>query len=104
MRTIEYTNDGDAIADHNCEAMARFFLCEAEIGDITVKVSTENFITIVRALVYEGYCSHTNVQFLFQGKYIKPNEHGRLPDWPVGFCDAVEKALMRMLRIPESKK
>lgn len=50
MRIIEYARDGKAIADLDCEEVARRFLKDADAGDALMKVSTEVFITVVRAL------------------------------------------------------
>lgn len=96
MKTIEYHQDGVAIADHACSMSARMFL--TMVGDQAIKVSTDNFIYEVCALIAEKFISHEEVVFLFEGKSIAPNAGGRLQEWPQGFCDITEKALYRILK------
>lgn len=97
MRTIEYAADGIAVADHNADKFARGFLK----GDETYcKVSTENVITAVRVLVHERRYPHDKVAFLFNGKHLYPNKDGRMPDWPVGFCDYQDRMLDCLLSPP----
>ncbi len=94
MKTIEYAVDGLAIADYKAEETARSFL---KSDDTYIKVSTDNFVTAVRALIHEQLISHKEVEFLFQGTKLQPTKNGRLNHWPVGFCDLSENLLSRLL-------
>lgn len=94
MITIEYCQHAQAIADHKCEDRARDLIRSA---DALVQVSSENFIKAVRALIHEGVVSHKNVRFLFEGEFLFTNADGRLPVWPVGFCDTSIRFLERIL-------
>jgi hypothetical protein len=96
MKTIEYCPMGIAIADASCEDIATQFLTNQ--FSTYMNVSNETFITVVRGLICDGICDHKDVRFLFEGKYIQPDIDGRLPVWPVGFCDITEKVLCGMLR------
>lgn len=95
MKTIEYSPQGEAIADSAAEDRAREFLK----GDTdTINVSTDNFIYAVRALIHENFIAHTDVQFHFNDLFLHPDRNGRLTLWPSGFCDYNEKWLSRLLR------
>ncbi len=94
MKTIEYDVDGLAIADYKAEETARSFL---KSDENYIKVSTDNFVTAVRALIHEKFIPHTDVEFLFKGTKLPPNKNGRLNHWPVGFCDLHEDLLSRLL-------
>jgi hypothetical protein len=94
MKTIEYSTDGLAVADRKAEEVARAFL---KSDDSYIKVSTDNFVTAVRALIHEKLIPHTEVEFLFKGTKLPPNKNGRLSHWPLGFCDVHEDLLSRLL-------
>lgn len=98
MRIIEYRRNGEAIGDFDCEERAKFFLKEASAGNGRMNVSTSTFITIVRALICEGYADHRDVIFLFEGRYLAVDKDGRMNDWPNGFCDAELNALSRLMQ------
>jgi hypothetical protein len=66
----------------------------------TIEVSTENVINELRCRVKEGTVS--GVTFYFNDENgcmhtIEPNTHGRLPEWPKGFCDTWDRHLDRLL-------
>lgn len=96
MKTIEYTPDGLPFADAHVESLAREFLL-SPVNPQRVEVSTDNFVHAVRALVCEGLISHTEVEFVYEGKVIRCDGDGRIQDWPRGFCDVTEGFLCRIL-------
>lgn len=98
LRTIEFHPDGVAFADAKAETAAIEFLTSAVHQHIVV--STANFITAVRALVYEGRCPHDQVEFQFGFWSMSPDRWGRLSDWPNGFCDHMDDLLGRLLDRP----
>jgi hypothetical protein len=65
--------------------------------NIEISVSTENVINEVRARIKEGMIPYINVVFLFDQKILLVDKNGRLDWWPNGFCDTIEKQLMRLL-------
>lgn len=94
MKVIDYSPDGEAIPDHAAEDRARQFLRGEQER---ICVSTDNFITASRALVYEGFIPHTEIQFTFKGGVIAHNKDARMEYWPKGFCDWSEDWLCRLL-------
>lgn len=94
MKTVEYTPNGRAFSDSSSEEEARNFL---RSNKTCIEASTENFITAIRVLVHERRYSHTEVEFLFDGKKMPPDKNGRLREWPYGFCDVNERFLIRLL-------
>ena len=95
MKTIEFHEDGIAIADNKAEDAARDFLKDATQDSI--KVSTDNFILAIRCLVYERRFPYDQVIFLFKGKKILLDKYSRIAHWPNGFCDHQELWLSRLL-------
>lgn len=95
MKVIEYSPKGVAYSDAGAEDAARAFLKGSED---CAQVSTENFILATRALIHDGFISHKEVEFLFNGETIKPNSDGRIK-WPngYGFCDYYDRWLSRLL-------
>jgi hypothetical protein len=96
MKIIEYSGRGIALADQDCERLARAFLSNEDAH--TIAVSNSLFITAVRVFICEGLVPHTEVQFLYRGETLIPNRDGRMEEWPRGFCDYETDLLMRLLR------
>jgi hypothetical protein len=96
LKTIECCADGLAIADQECERLAREFL-DPSSTNCDISVSNSTFILAVRVLIKEGFFPHTDVRFLYDGQYIHPDKDGRIENWPNGFCDIDEKLLCRLL-------
>ncbi len=110
MITIEYSPDGDAVADHEAEDFVRNLIEEQKIAEEKVKftfepnvnyeakVSTENVITIARVLKkLEGI----DVLFKYKDEILVPNNDGRLEHWPDGFSDFWDKCLRKLLEEPK---
>lgn len=100
MKTIEYSPDGEAIADAVAEQRAREFLAG---GARLAVVSTDNFVTAAQCLIFEDVHPHDDVEFVFQGQVLKPDADGRFEVWPVGFCDYEMGCLARMFRSKKRK-
>jgi hypothetical protein len=103
MKTITYDKDGIEFPDHKVEEAARDFLLST---DTQIEVSNELYITAVRTLIHEEVIVHTEVRFRFvdqEGRehLLYPNAGGRMSEWPVGFCDAAERLLLRLLASPQ---
>lgn len=99
MTTIEYdTIDGQMIADGNAEDFALSLLSS---GSSYAKVSTANVIHAARALAVEH---NFQVEFIFEGKTITPNEYGAILDWPKGFCDKTLNWTSRVLTFAVRKR
>jgi len=98
MKVIEFHPDGDAVADARAERCALDFL----LSDVSqnIRVSTDNFITAVRVLVCEGKFPHDQVEFRYEDHRMIPDRHGRLSNWPNGFCDYNDGWLDRLLSNP----
>lgn len=94
MKTIEYSKDGMAVADHNAEALAREFLTGPHQH---WEVSTENAVTAARCLVREGVLPPGDLVFVFHDTKINVTRTGALTDWPAGFCDHNDRWLERLL-------
>ena len=104
MKTIEYSSTGFASPDAHCEESALRFLQMEDKDSGKCCVSTENFISAVRALICEGKFPHNEVQFLFNGKIIPIDADGRIEEWPAGFCDTIDIFLVRLLTSRRQKK
>lgn len=102
MKTIEYCLEGKAFADGEAEKEARNFL--KNTYQSTIKVSTENFILAVRALIAEEVIDCTQVVILFQGSTMHINPDGRIREnQPYRFCDYHLNWLSRILDASSKK-
>lgn len=96
MLTIEFhSTKGTPVADGLAEETV---LEMYERGFTSFVTSTENLVMATRALVAEGTIPHTEVQFRFKDQVISIDRDGRCLNWPVGFCDAAESWLFRLLK------
>jgi len=103
--TIEYTKEGMAVAEFEAENMARK-MCEAykeEKKDVHHKFSSEIMIEVMKLMVVEDLISNDEIQFLFEGKYIKTNKLGELEDYPKGFCDQTQGILRKLVTLRREK-
>jgi len=109
MIIIEYSPEGQAIADHQAEEFVRGLvtnmietksLIDAELSDseaevnLETSVSTENVIFAARVLKKE---TGVDIQFKFKGEILVPDKDGRLAECPDGFNDHFDHWLIRLL-------
>lgn len=93
MLTVEYDSSGTAYPDDLAEVQAaRMARCGG-----AYRASTSNVITAIRALIAEGRLDHNEVQFVYRGQFIWPNEYGAIPAWPSGFCAAEGRLVDRII-------
>lgn len=94
MKIIEYSTKGIAVADLHAEDVAREFLA----NDLeTLVVSTENVLLAARALVAEHVFPYDQLVFRHEDLTIKLEKTGAIHHWPLGFCDASQNFLFRIL-------
>jgi hypothetical protein len=91
---IDSNTPSIAFPDYLVEEKAKEFLMS---NDECISVSTENFLLATRVLIRENIYPHNDVVFVFNGRHLAIDKHGKLIEWPVGFCDVIEFLLTRMI-------
>ena len=61
--------------------------------DITVDVGQQTIITEFRIAVKQNLIDANHIKFKFEDQLITIHDNGRLEDWPIGFCDILDKQL-----------
>lgn len=82
--TYDATN-GTAIRDGQADMIAEMLIHKD--GLVCFETASSSLITSVRVAIKKGLIPFQKVTFVFDGKEIKPDVNGRLPEWPKGFCD-----------------
>jgi hypothetical protein len=70
-------------------------------GEFTV--SSELFIDAIRVCIVNGQISNQDIVFVYKGEEMKPDENGRLRNWPPGFCDTHQKLLRGLITNTKNK-
>lgn len=55
--------------------------------DQHIIVASEIVITGIRAAIAKKVLESSSIIFVYKGQEIIPNDDGRLPVWPYGFCN-----------------
>lgn len=100
MITIEYKPLGLTVSDFMCE---KFFQTILK----TIKTNNNQYFPIssgiaierIRVGIAEGDINHKDVTFLFKGEKFQTDEHGRIEQWPKGFCEVFSEYLDRILKV-----
>ena len=64
--------------------------------DIYVCVGSALIIDYFRLAVKKGKISCNDIVFLFNDEVLPINKDGRLPRWPIGFCDHLMDVLSEL--------
>ncbi len=96
------------------DAMSGFNLCDGRSEgwvdtylDIFLKGGKNQRIVIGSALLIdffrlrlaEGVISTDQIEFVFKGKTLEHNKHGRIKHWPRGYCDIPIEPMEKLLTI-----
>jgi hypothetical protein len=98
MKTIEYSPEGEAIADEKAERRAIQFL---KSDQEFICISNESFINAIRVHLYEKRYPVEQVRFLFRGEYLPMNKWCRFSSHPRGFLDINMDFLMRLITLDQ---
>ncbi len=86
MITIEYSEEGKACSDFDCEKYIKN-LKDLESLDRKYTTSSSIVILAIRAAIARGELDFTKIQFKFDDHILQPDKDGRMEYWPRGFCD-----------------
>ena len=99
LNYVPHGSEGILTPDGEVETKVRNWIKSADdLGiDHVIKVGHGLPILTLRALIKEGVTTCDDCGIRFNGKDIEVNKDGRLPFWPVGFCDVEDGLLSRLL-------
>lgn len=100
LNYVPHGNNGILTPDGEVETTVREWIKRAadDTGITCVMIVGHGLpILTLRALIKEGVTSCDDCGIQFNGKDIEVNKDGRLPFWPVGFCDVEDGLLSRLL-------
>lgn len=86
MITIEYSENGQAISDFNCDKYIKN-IQELIFIDRHYAVSSSIVILAIRAAIARKELDHEKIRFKFNGQFLYPDKNGRIEYWPEGFCN-----------------
>ena len=100
--TVEYCEDGKAVSDFEVEKWLSDLIHNLEHSGLAIwaKVSTETPIHAVRVAVYRRLLDYRLVRIYYDGHFLPIDSHGRINDWPAGFCDKIYKSIEVLLEYP----
>lgn len=97
--TFEFCADGIAVSDFGAE----YFILTSLQDPRLIKVSSANVFLAARSLIAQDKVCSDKIQFSFKGELIQPDDIGRLPVWPQGFCDHDHKWMCNILHASVEK-
>ena len=62
-------------------------------------VSSALLIDFFRLRLAQGVISTDQIEFVFEGKTLDHNKHGRIKHWPKGYCDIPIEPMEELLII-----
>lgn len=101
MLIIEYSSDGIAVPDYQCEEKALSLFNSHNDQDV-LSVSTDNIITAFKMLVAEGVIPPSEIAFKYKTHHLTISRDGQISKYPSGFCDFEETLLYRILKARRS--
>lgn len=91
-------NGGAALRDGQVESYTKSLLDSLKaIGHGEVVIGCELVIQYIRVAIKQGEFPYENTFFKFGDSSTPVNRHGKLADWPRGFCDMHLNAIMKMV-------
>lgn len=97
--TIEYCSNGKPISDFAYDDF--LFQIKQDLKDNTHKhyrISTATPIYRIRAAIAEGEIPADRIVFKYYDDLFQANEHGKILNWPLGWCDIQGQLSERILR------
>jgi len=89
---IEYSEDGEAIADLKVSqwmecVLDRIKKSPDSVHTTTLHVGTAIMVDAVRVAIKREQLNHEDVTFQFKGQILNVDKNGKIDNWPKGFCD-----------------
>jgi hypothetical protein len=100
--TIDYNaNSGFVMADGRAEGQVDHLISGflGQNNDQNIVTSSALIIDFFRLRVAEGIIPTDQIKFTFNGKTLNHNKHGRIEQWPDGYCDIPIGPMEKLLTI-----
>lgn len=94
--------DGEVVSDGLIKNWADKIVEDyKEVINMSITVGSGVMIDATRVLIMKKKLNYKEVNYRFKGLNLKVDKNGRLPVWPVGFCDVYDNILEELLEIDD---